>query len=153
MTKVFITDEVNDNYTADVTNAGKVKVETADANYKLIASAQTTISAQAIYDGACYVKGISLSYPATASTLIVYNTYVSAGGVSAFGTSGDNIVTRISIPVGHGSAVSGGGQTPFYVPLNVYLASGLSIGNGGHSANDSLGYVGCFRGGVVTYQA
>ena len=45
MGKVFITDEVNDNYTADVTNAGKIKVEDGASLFATISSAQTVSSA------------------------------------------------------------------------------------------------------------
>jgi hypothetical protein len=152
MGKVFITDEVNDGYTANVTNAGKLEVQDAANLYYSIATAQTTISAQSVTTTPCYLRSITLSYPTTAATLIIYNNSASAGNVSGFGTSGDNVVTRISFPIGHASALSGGGQTPITIPLDVYLSSGLAIGNGGHSANDSLGYVGVFRGGIITYQ-
>jgi hypothetical protein len=150
--KTFITDEVNDVYTAKVTTAGKLLTETAANSSVLIPSAYAAISAAVIYAGPCYLKSLTLNYPISAASLIIYDTAISAGGVSGFGTSGDNIKGVISFPIGHASAISGGGQVPVHLPINCYMTSGLSLGNGGNSANNSLGYIGVFRGGTVTYQ-
>lgn len=153
MGKVFITDEVNDMYTANVTNAGKIQIEDAANLWCMPTSACNASGGQAMVDGALYLKTITLSPPATAGSFIVYDTYSSAGNVSAFGTSGANVVAVLRFPVGYASAgISAIGGAPVTIPLNVYLSSGLTIGNGGHTATDSLKLVGCFKQATITYQ-
>ena len=153
MGKVFITDEVNDMYTADVTNAGKLEVETGAAAFSLLSSAKSLISAETVSTAACYLKSLIIGeHPASAATLTIYDTGISAGGVSGFGSSGANIVATLAWTMGAASAVvSGMGSIPKVIPINVYLASGLTIGTVSAAA-PGLGYKGCMRNVTVVYQ-
>jgi hypothetical protein len=162
MGKVFITDEVNDMYTADVTNAGKIKVEDGASLFKVLSSAQTITSAQGIVCAACYVKSVILGrYPATAASLHLFDTdpnnATGLEGYSALGTTGDHHVVQLAFPVGFAS-----GQTcavtnpvtditPCTIPINVYCASGL-VAVISSSANMADGFVGAMENVTIVYQ-
>ena len=158
MGKVFITDEVNDMYTADVTNAGKLKVEDGAAAFWKVSSAFAEVSGVTGGVGAgTYLKNIIFGqYPATAASLTIYDTLEKSAEVSSFGTSGSNIVATFVFPVGFAS-----GQTcsvtypvtnncPYTIPLNVYLASGLTVQQGCSATTD---YLGCVNNVTITYQS
>lgn len=147
MGKVFITDEVNDMYTADVTNASKVKVEDAAALFVALDSARTTksTSGQYVATAPCYLKNVIIGHvPATATTLSFYNTTTSASDLSAFGSSGDHIIGRLDLDTASAS------NFPKTIPFNVYCTSGLiaAIGEGQDYAVAS----GCAKQITVTYQ-
>ena len=158
MGKVFITDEVNDMYTADVTNAGKLKIEDGASLFANISSAQTVTSAIRITSSPCYLKSVILGrYPATAASLHLFNG-ASAGleGFTAYGTSGDNIASVLTFNVGAAS-----GQTcsvtypvtdnaPYTIPINVYCATGLTVAIGEGQLYAALS--GCASGVTVIYQ-
>lgn len=159
MGKVFITDEVNDMYTADVTNAGKLKVEDGASLFATISSAQTVTSAQRISSTPCYLKSVILGrYPATAASLHLFNG-ASAGleGYSAYGTSGDNIAAVLTFNVGSVSGQTCSVTYPCYdigprtIPINVYCSSGL-IAAISSSANMADGYKGCMENVTIVYQ-
>jgi len=155
MGKVFITDEVSDTRTADVTNGRKLKVERGASNFHVCNTAQTLISAEAIYDGGCYVERVIFgSPPASATTLTIYDTYGSASHVSAFGSSGSNVACVLGLNASS-DAVSGVGVNvhsyPKTVDIGVYLTTGLSVGLG-CSAADSLGRIGTLQGCTIIYQ-
>jgi len=150
MGKVFITDEVNDSYTADVTSGSKLKVEVGAGSWKGISSAHTTVSAQQVNDGGCYLSSIIIgTQPLTAGSIQIYDTYGSASNCSAFGTSGDNIVVSLGVEP---SAASGFSVYPKVIPINVYLTTGLCIGMG-VSGSDSSNRVGNIKDVTVVYQA
>jgi hypothetical protein len=154
--KVFITDEVNDNYTADVTNAGKLKVETGAARCAQISSAHTITSAERISSTPCYLKSVLIGrYPATAAQLVLFNG-ASAGleGYSAYGTSGDNIIAKFTYNVGAGSAAVCAQTTyePRSFLIDAYCSSGL-IAAISPSANCADGYIGCMEDVTIVYQS
>ena len=147
MGKVFITDEVNSMYTADVTNAGKVKIEEGAALHEILSSARTTksTSGQYISTSPCYLKNVIIGFvPATASILSLYDTTTSASDLSSFGSSGDHIISRLDIDTASAS------NFPKTIPFNVYCTSGLmaAIGEGQKYASAS----GCAPQITITYQ-
>jgi len=154
MGKVFITDEVSDTRTADVTNGRKLKVENGSSNFHVCNTAQTLISAEAIYDGGCYVEKVIFgSKPASAATLTIFDTYSSASHVSAFGSSGSNVACVLGLEAS--GAISGAGMNaldyPKSIDIGVYLTTGLSVGLS-CSAADSLGRLGTLQGCTIIYQ-
>ena len=149
MGKVFITDEVNDNYTADVTNARKIKVEDGASLHATISSAQTLTSAIRISSTPCYLKSVVLGrYPQTAALLHLFDG-ASGGleGYSAYGTSGANIAAALAFPVGAASGQTCSltypvtDDTPKTIPINVYCSSGLIVAVSS-SANNIEGFIG-----------
>ena len=150
MGKVFITDEVNDMYTAGVTNADKLKVEDGAALYAQV-SAYSTDAGYAIFEGPGYLKSIIIGeYPQTAAAFRMFDTYACASSVSGWGTSGTHVIGKIAYNVGAASGMVCGQANygPRVIPMNVYLASGLSIVNA--SAQDSR--IGAFKSLIFTYQ-
>lgn len=154
MGKVFITDEVNDTYTADVTNAGKVKVELGAASFLKLSSAQTIVSGTTAATSPCYLKSILVgSLPATATTIGLWDTAVSAGNLSAFGTTGANCIALLTIDTSAGISAAGGAMFPAIFPFDVYCASGLAISIGmSAGATDGGSRVGCVKGVTIVYQ-
>ena len=153
MGKVFITDEVNDMYTADVTNAGKLKIEDGAALFKLLSSAASTVnlSAQTIASTPCYLKSIILgSQVATASQLRLYNTTTSANNLSAFGSTADQLIGSLHLDAS-GSLSGSLGAYPRVIPFNVYCSSGL-IAAVSSSANMADGYIDCMENITIVYQ-
>jgi hypothetical protein len=154
MGKVFITDEVNDNYTADVTNAGKVKIETGAASFKACSSAHGLVCAESIVQTAAWLKRIIIGKPlaATATALQIYNT-TEVSCMSGFGTSGDNVVGVIILD-SSSNGISGGPGNPISVPFDVYCSSGISVGVGISAGNLGGGRIGALPGNyTVVYQA
>lgn len=149
MGKVFITDEVNDNYTADVTSGGKLKAEVGASNFSKVSSAKHLISAQVVNSAGCYVKSVIFGdAPATAATFTLWDTYTCASNVSAFGTSGSNIIATI----GHDLSGSAFANYPKRVSLDVYVTSGLCVANS-CSAVDNGARLGCLDNVTIIYQA
>ncbi len=149
MGKIFITDEGNNDYTADVTRAGLLRtVDAADSIYRAPSAAAS--AGRSIYSAACWLKSVIVgSSPATASVINIYNTSASgnysgsAGAAAISGTSAANIVARINIPVTSTTAVT---LMPRVLPFNVYLASGLVLGLGDDGQDGDL------DGVTVVYQ-
>ncbi len=87
MGKVFITDEVNDMYTAQVTRAGKVEVEDGAAQFYTFTSARKEDATSAI-TAPCYLKSVILgASPATSTFLTLYDCSSSGGVATASGCS------------------------------------------------------------------
>lgn len=154
--KVFITDETNDHYTADVTNAKKLKVETGAAGFYIASSAfgglgtGGTSGAQTITTAATWLKNLIIgTIPATATQICLYNALVSANSPSSFGASGDHIISRISIDTSAGICASIA-EFPKVIPFNVYCSSGLMVGIG--EGTDHAPLSGNAQGVTVTYQ-
>ena len=162
MGKTFITDEVNDNYTANVTNAGKLQVEDAGNLFYTHPSGRAEDAASAITEP-CYLKSVTFGAgPATASYVTLYDCSSSGGigtasGCSSFFITDANTSTHI---IGHfklefsGGAESGAGAVaafPVTIPLNVYCSSGVTIGMGqGFAHCDDLS--GAVKGITLVYQ-
>ena len=161
MGKVFITDEVRQEYTADVTQAGKLKVENGVSKFVMLNSASTLTSAQVVSSTPCYVKSVIFGrMPATAATLHLFDTdpanATGLEGYSALGTSGEHFVSVFQFPLGSSSGTCAltfpvTNKTPCTVPINVYCASGL-IACISSSANLASGYLGCLENCTITYQ-
>lgn len=153
MGKVFITDEVNDMYTADVTRGGKLKVEQGAANHYRATSAQALISGEIVASAGCYLKSIIFgSAPATATNFWIWDHGAgTAGGISAFGTSGDNVVAMLGLEPSAGAVSADFLNFPKTLPIDVYCTSGITVGIG-MSAGDSVGRIGCLKNVTVVYQ-
>ena len=131
MGKTFITDETNPNYTADVTNARKLKVETGAALFACISSARSSCddAVSAVWAGAGYLKHVIIGQrPATATQLAFYDNSGATTGAAwtAFGTSGANVIARLHLDT---SADLSGQYNPYprVIPFNVYCTSGLTV--------------------------
>ena len=162
MGKQFITDEVDDRYTARVTNAGKIKTEDGASLFRYLTSAQTVLSGQIVASGAAFLKSVIIGqYPFSAATLTLFNTASDNAsgteGLTAWGTSGDHVIGKITFEVGAASAVACGisnllsSKVPMVVPFNVYCSSGIMAAI---SLSGALGsaYLGTIKGVTVTYQ-
>jgi hypothetical protein len=132
MAKFFITDELNDSYTAGVTQRGRVRTaEFAQTHYAIPSAASSAMTV--LNNGTCWLKSVIVgSLPATATALLLWDTATSAASALTE-TSGANRITKIRIPAAAGSvAVSGDPSVETSViPLNVYCASGLTYNLGG----------------------
>ncbi len=152
MGKVFITDEVNDMYTADVTNAGKLKVETGAGKFAAITSAHTLITAANPVTGAAYLKSIIFGdVPASATQITIYDTSMSASNVSGFGFDSAQLVAAFGFEPTAGALSADRLTFPKSIPIDVYCASGITVAVG-HSACDSAGRIGAMRNIFITYQ-
>jgi len=153
MGKIFITDEVNDNYTADVTNAGKVKTEDGAALHTILSSAANTVntSGTVVSTGPCYVKSIIMgTLPVTATQISLYDcTDVSADNLSAFGSSGSNILARLTMDSSGGLCALAAAY-PKSFPINVYATSGLTVAIGEGQTYAALS--GCAKNVTIVYQ-
>jgi hypothetical protein len=156
MGKIFIADEVDDSHTADVTVAGKVKVETGAATYGMMAGngirLATNGTATAFTTVPTYLKKIILgSKPATSTWLSVYDCDVTVSGnnLSAFGSSGANIVSRLYLDSSAGLCANSA-KYPCHIDMDVYLASGLCMTLGEGQTFSVLS--GCCSGLTVVYQ-
>ena len=165
MGKVFITDEVNDNYTADVTNAGKVKVEDGAAAYVLLNSAASIASGERVCSTPCYLKEVVIGrYPATAASLVLYNSSsATLGDLTAFGThqaSGkdDHIIAILAFPLGSGSGICAltypvTNNAPYTIPFNVYCSSGIIAQISPSAITVADAFIGGMENITVSYQA
>lgn len=136
MGKIFITDEVNDAYTATVSDKGQVRTMPLATSHKTIASAASS-AAVVLVSGAGYLKSVIIgSLPATASTLLIVDTALSAyASAVALDVSGANKITKIGIPAAAAAATA---QTQnIVIPLDVYCTSGITyaLGCDGTSGN------------------
>ena len=157
MGKIFVTDEVNDNYTAQVTRGGKVKVETGAASFKFCTSAHGLVCAENVVQSPAWLKSIIIggTVPPTATTLTIFNT-TECSTLSGFGSSGDNIVGILVLD--SSASISGGVQAgyPKTIPFNVYCSSGISVGVGLTACciGQNAGRLGAIPAGyTVVYQA
>lgn len=147
MSRVFITDEGNDSYTADVTRAGLLRMLDAGSNYYRVPSAVASAS-YPVYTAACWLKSVIIqNHPATATTIGIFNSSgANSGGSGTWGsTSAVNIIARMVVGItGAGSAAN---MLPKEIPFNVYCASGISVGLGSDVAD-----MGCIDGVTIVYQ-
>jgi hypothetical protein len=154
MGKFLLTDELNDMYTTQVTNARKAKVETGASNFFIVSSAMTT-AAKEISNTACWFKKIILGQiPATATVLHIYDTSSSGnfGGSSlttGLGTSGTNKIALLTIDTSAGVCAASS-MMPRVIPFDVYCSSGLCIQVGELGAS---GVAGCLKNMTIVYQA
>ena len=151
MGKIFITYELNDTFTASVTSGKMLRCDDSCNTFVRITSAHTLISGTSAASGGCFLRNIILGDPpATSTTLGVYDTSVCASNISAFGTSGANIIAIIGLNAS--AAVSGNpAQYPMNIPFNVYCTSGLTIAVG-CSAADSATRIGALKNITAFYQ-
>jgi len=152
MGKVFVTDEVNDNYTLDITNARKAKVENGAGLHQFLSSAATTVntSGQVISETPCYIKSVILgTLPVTATQLRLYDcTDVSASNLSAF-ANGDNVLAHITMDSSAGLCALAAAY-PRVLPFDVYCASGLTVAIGEGQQYGVLS--GCAKNVTIVYQ-
>ena len=160
MGKQFITDEVDDRYTARVTNAGKVKVETGAAGHVLLNSGMS-VCGVTISSTPCWLKSVVFGENpvASASTALFLidtsaacgNTTIGAtsGVTGLFGiSSGANWIARMIWQSAQAGICAAGSITPRTVPFDIYCSSGLVaiVGDVAQSA------VGGLRGVTINYQ-
>lgn len=153
MGKIFITDEGDNAYTANVTSSGLLRVAGAANVHYVCNSAHSLLSGEIVCSAGCYLEKVILgSAPATAAMLQIFDHGAgTAGHISGFGTSGDNVVARLGLEVSGGGA-SAFGAYPRTIPLGVYCISGITVGVS-HSGIDSVGRVGCIKNFTVIYQS
>lgn len=161
MGKTFITDEVNDNYTANVTNAGKLQIEDSANLHYYHPSGRAEDAASAIA-GPCYLKSVIFgTNPGTASYVTLYDCSSSGGVGTASGCSSFFITDALQSEhiIGHIKLESSGvgdsswtyPEMPKTVPFNVYCTSGVAIGMGqGFAHCQDLS--GAVRGITLIYQ-
>ena len=167
MGKIFITDEVNDTYTAKVSKAKKLYVETGAANYCMLPSACSTAQGgYTVCGGPAWLKSVLIGGTLSGGTMLqIFDTSASGNssadglGISALSTalraadgaaSGGNRVVVMNIDATGGLYASGQRDFPRIFDFNVYCASGIvaQIGDSG-ALNGSGGLKGC----IVYYQA
>jgi hypothetical protein len=127
MGKVFITDEVNDMYTADITSGGQLRVNEGASTHIAIASAASSATVVA-RTSPCWIKSVIVgSLPGTATTLLLLDTATSGASASTFDVSGANKIAKIRIAANTVTA-----QTfPGVIPIDVYCTTGLTYALGG----------------------
>jgi len=154
MGKVFITDEGDMAYTADVTSNGTVKTDDGGYKFLMLASGQSVVSGQRVFSGAGVLKRVIIgSLPATATRIGIYDSF-SAGleGLTAFTkVSGSNWIGRIDLEPTAGALSGQQLLFPRSIDYNVYCTSGLCLSIG-LSANDATGRIGGCQGITVVYQ-
>ena len=154
MGKVYITDEGDSSYTANVTSNGMLRVDNGGYSFKLLPSAQNVASGIRVFSGAGVLKRVILgSLPGTATRIGLYDSF-SAGleGLTAFTkVSGANWIGRIDLEPSAGALSSQQTLFPRVLDYNVYCTSGLCVSIG-LSANDATGRIGNCQGITVIYQ-
>lgn len=125
MGKIFITDEVNDSYTARVTSTGSLRVNGSNNLFVKVASAASSGST-VVSSSPCWLKGVVIgNQPATASTFHIYDAASSAASATTTGLIGKMALAIASIGV---SAATD--NFPRYIDFGCYCASGLAYGVG-----------------------
>ena len=163
MGKTFITDEVNDTYTAKVSSGKKLYVETGASNYKMLPSAcSTSFGGYTVLGQPGWLKSVLIGGQISGGTVLrIFDTSASGNssadglGISACstafgGVSGANWVVDLNIDATGGLYVSGQRDFPRIFDFNVYCASGIvaQIGDSG-DLHGSGGLKGC----IIYYQA
>jgi hypothetical protein len=147
MAKIFITDEGNNSYTADVTSQGLLRISNDGSGHYMCASAAQS-GASAVSTSPCWLKSVIIgTTPATATHVNLYDSsgWASAsGGATIFGVSGANWIGSLMIEP---SAASAWASNPRIIPFNVYCASGLCVGIGDNGTKGDI------RGVTIIYQA
>ena len=154
MGKVFITDEGDNAYTVNVTSSGMLRVSNAANVHYVCDSAHSLLSGEIVCSAGCYLEKIIFGQmPATAAMCQVFDHGAgTAGHISAFGTSGANVVARLAFEPTAGALSADYLQFPKVVPLGVYCTSGITIGVS-HSGVDAAGRIGCIKNFTVVYQS
>lgn len=134
--KLFITDEINDSYTATVTDKGQLRTMPLAQSHMNLASGASS-AATVLVTGSGYVKSVIIgSLPATATTLLIVDTALSAyASASSLDVSGANKITKITVPAAASAPTA---QTQSYViPIEVFCTSGITyaLGCDGTSGN------------------
>ena len=125
MGKLFITDEVNDSYTARVTSTGALRVSDSNNLYAKVASAASSGSTVVVAT-TCWLKGVVIGkQPATASSFIIYDAAASAASASTTA-----VVAKFTLPIASTGVSAGNDNFPKYIDLGCYLTSGLAYGVG-----------------------
>jgi len=154
MGRVFITDEGDNAYTANVTSNGLLRVDNGGYSFLMLASGQSVLSGQRVFSGAGVLKRVILgAQPASATRICLFDSF-SAGleGFSAFGViSGANWIGRIDIEPTAGALSGMNALFPRQIDYNIYCTSGLCV-TIGHSACDAAGRIGNCQGITVVYQ-
>ena len=131
MGKIFVTDEVNDTYTTQVTSGKKLRVEPgASSHYKIVSAASS--ASVVISSTPCWLKSVIIgSFPATATCLNLYDT--SGAANSGAESSGSNHIAKIVIPAIASAPTAQ--VLPYIVPFDVYCTTGLTYGLGQDGTN------------------
>lgn len=131
MGKVFITDEGDNAYVADVTRGGNLSTtKSKNLFYHLPTSAHSLISAITAYGSACYFDKVIVGQrPGTAACLGLYDCAFCAGAFSAFDQqSGSQVIGLLHLDVsGAATGATLAAQYPAVFPINVYCSSGIAV--------------------------
>ena len=122
MGKTFITDEVDDGFTAKVSEGGAIHVVNHNSYYHVTAS----ISAGSVISTApCWLQSVTVNtYPLTATTISVLDAAASSSAFSAGALTHASRIARIALPVAGTSANADYPKTLLY---NLYCATGLTV--------------------------
>lgn len=162
MAKIFITDEVNDSRSAQVTKGNQLRINAGAPSKVLVASAAAS-AAKTVVSSPCWLhKVIIAGLPSAAASLRIWDTSA-AGNSSADGTGVSALSTALSLTganmlldmVLEPSAALSGEKTglfPVVVPLDVYCASGICVEIGDTGAVNG-GRFGGIKGLMITYTA
>ena len=130
MGKVFITDEVDDGFTAKITETGAMHVVNHNSYIHITAAASA--DATLVSTSPCWLQSVTInSYPLTASTLVLIDasaagTCASSYCVTALTQTGR--IAKIGVPVVNGSTVSGNNsEFPRTLLYDLYCTSGLAV--------------------------
>jgi len=127
--KLFLADEINDSYTATVSDKGQLRTMPIATSHLCLASAASS-AAVVLVTGGGYIKSVIVgSLPATASTLLLVDTALSAyASASALDVSGANKITKIQIPAA--AAAPTAQVQNIVIPVDVFCTSGLTYALG-----------------------
>jgi hypothetical protein len=129
MAKLFVTDEVNPSYTANVSDKGQIRTMSMAQSHTNINSAATS-AVTVVNAAACWLKSVIIGeLPATASCLILFDRASSAASANALDVSGSAKIAKISIPAV--AAATTAQVQNITIPFDVYCASGLCYNIGG----------------------
>ncbi|MFA5133102.1 MAG: hypothetical protein WC444_07285 [Candidatus Paceibacterota bacterium] len=137
MGRVFITDEVNDNYTANVYSDGSLQTTQLYSSTTVTTNAANGTSNWLI-SGACYLHSLLItSLPATAVTLTLVNASAS-GETTSTGATGR--ICKIDIPTWSAVCASAAGYPllPITVPFDISLKGLTYYATAGDLASGSI---------------
>jgi len=157
MGQVFITDENDNSYRGQVTRARELRTSNCASKYWRASSAHSLISGQNFVTGACWVHNLILGEaPATATTIALHDTSMSASHLTAFGydntTPGaTHVIAAFAFEPSAGALSGQLVNFPYTIPIDVYAASGLTLSIGLSGSVDAIGRIGAMRNISVTY--
>lgn len=132
--KVWITNEVSDSYTATVSDKGQVRLNTGGAWTHANINKAASSAMAVLVNGAAYLKEVILgAMPATASCLLIVDSATSAASATTYDVSGSAKITKIQIPVA--AAATGDQPRAVVIPLEVFCATGITYNVGGDGAS------------------